>query len=62
MAVVGPWAIRYMKKNIHKAATSSLSDTLDLEAEHMVRAFQTEDAGEAIRAFQDKRKPTFKGR
>lgn len=55
-------AIRYMKKNINHAADSSLASALDLEAEHMVRAFQTDDSKEAIRAFQEKRQPTFKGR
>ena len=55
-------AIRFMKKNINFAATQNLAATLDLEAEHMVRAFQTDDAREAIRAFQQKQKPEFSGR
>ncbi len=54
-------AIRFMKRNINKAATSDLAATLDQEAEYMIRAFQTEDAKEAIRAFMDKRQPSFKG-
>lgn len=55
-------AIRYMKKNINYAVTNTLADTLNLEAEHMIRAFATDDAGAAIRAFQNKEKPTFSGR
>ncbi len=55
-------AIRYMKRNINRAATSDLASALDQEAEYMVRSFQTEDAKEAIRAFQEKRTPEFKGR
>ncbi len=55
-------AIRFMKKNINTAATNPLSVTLDLEAEHMVRCFETEDAREAIKAFMEKRTPAFKGR
>lgn len=55
-------AIRYMKKNINYAANNTLADTLNLEAEHMIRAFATDDAGAAIRAFQNKEKPTFSGR
>ena len=55
-------AIRMMKKNINHAAANGLASTLDMEAEHMVRAFQTDDAREAIKAFQEKRTPEFKGR
>lgn len=55
-------AIRMMKKNLHKAATSDLAATLDMEAEHMVRAFQSDDAREAIAAFQQKREPQFTGK
>lgn len=54
-------AILRMKKNINFATSNNLAATLDLEAEHMIRSFQTEDAGEAISAFKEKRKPTFKG-
>ncbi len=54
-------AIRFMKKNINRAASSDLAAALDLEAEHMVRAFQTDDAREAISAFQEKRNPSFRG-
>lgn len=55
-------AIRYMKKNINTAATSDLATTMAQEADHMLRAFQTDDAREAIAAFQQKRSPSFKGR
>ena len=54
-------AIRFMKKNINRAAVSDLATTLDQEAEHMIRSFKTDDAREAIRAFQNKEKPVFKG-
>ena len=55
-------ALRFMKKNINTAAVSSLAETLDLEAEHTIRAFQTEDSREAVKAFMAKRKPNFSGR
>ncbi len=55
-------AIRFMKKNINTAAVSGLAETLDLEAEHTIRAFATDDAREAIRAFMEKRPPDFQGR
>ena len=55
-------AIRFMKRNINKAAVSDLASTLDQEAEYMVRAFATDDSKEAIRAFMEKRTPEFSGR
>ncbi|MEM1231020.1 MAG: enoyl-CoA hydratase-related protein, partial [Pseudomonadota bacterium] len=55
-------ALRFMKKNIHTAATRDLATTMDLEADHMLRAFATEDSREAIAAFREKRPPTFRGR
>ncbi len=58
----GPTAsIRMMKKNINRAATADLATVLDLEAEHMIQAFRTDDAKAAIRAFQQKEKPVFTG-
>lgn len=55
-------AIRFMKKNINSAATNDLATTMAQEADHMLRAFQTDDAREAIAAFQQKRPPSFRGR
>ena len=36
-------------------------DSLDQEAENMVRSARTTDHKEAVRAFIDKRKPVFVG-
>lgn len=55
-------AIRMMKKNINAALTADLATVLNLEAEHTVRCFETNDAREAVKAFQDKRPPVFSGR
>lgn len=55
-------ALRFMKRNINKAANSDLATVLDQEAEFMIRSFQTEDAKEAIGAFMEKREPNFTGR
>jgi enoyl-CoA hydratase/carnithine racemase len=41
--------------------TSEFLDSLDLEAENMVRAARTSDHKEAVRAFIDKRRPAFAG-
>lgn len=54
-------AIRFMKRNINKAATSDLQCVLDQEAEFTIRSFQTKDASEAIKAFMEKRRPEFTG-
>lgn len=55
-------AVGYMKKNLNVALRSTLSDTLDSEAIHMIRTFETEDHKGAAAAFVEKRQPTFNGR
>jgi len=55
-------AIGYMKRNLNAAGEASLSQVLDMEAEHMVRTMMTEDHAQAARAFVEKRPPEFKGR
>jgi hypothetical protein len=41
--------------------TSDFLDSMDQEAEKMVRAARTTDHKEAVRAFIDERKPAFSG-
>lgn len=55
-------ALGYMKKNLSVAQRGSLSDSLDAEAMHMMRTFETEDHKAAAVAFVEKRAPSFKGR
>jgi enoyl-CoA hydratase/carnithine racemase len=57
-----PIALRYMKDNLNRALREDLQSLLDLECDRMVQSAQTEDYLEAVRAFQDKRAPAFKGR
>jgi enoyl-CoA hydratase/carnithine racemase len=57
-----PIALGYMKDNLDHAVTSGLLDSMDQEAENLVRAARTIDHKEAVRAFVEKRKPTFSGR
>jgi enoyl-CoA hydratase/carnithine racemase len=57
-----PIALGYMKDNLDHAVTSGLLDSMDQEAENLVRAARTIDHKEAVRAFIEKRKPTFGGR
>jgi enoyl-CoA hydratase/carnithine racemase len=57
-----PVALRYMKENLNRALREDLQACLDVEAERMVRSAQTEDYVEAVKAFQERRAPEFKGR
>ncbi len=54
-------ALARMKDNLDHAVTSGFLDSMDQEAENMVRAARTTDHKEAVRAFIDKRKPAFSG-
>src|SRR5256885_11747409 len=54
-------ALAGMKDNLDHALTSGFLDSLDQEAENMVRAARTADHKEPVRAFIDKRKPAFSG-
>lgn len=54
-------AIGYMKRNLNAALSCTLSQTLDLEAVHMVRSMMTDDHKSASIAFVEKRTPEFAG-
>ena len=56
-----PIALRYMKENLNRALSESLRACLDAEAERMVQSATTNDYLEAVRAFQEKRTPVFRG-
>jgi 2-(1,2-epoxy-1,2-dihydrophenyl)acetyl-CoA isomerase len=62
LAAGPPVALRYMKDGLNRALTESLEACLDLEADRMVQSAGTEDYLEAVRAFQEKRAPEFKGK
>ena len=51
-----------MKDTLNRAQREDLPSILDLEADRMVLSAQTEDYLEAVKAFQEKRAPVFKGR
>lgn len=55
-------ALAGMKDNLDNALTADLLESMDREAEYMVRAARTTDHEEAVRAFVDKRKPVFVGK
>jgi enoyl-CoA hydratase/carnithine racemase len=54
-------ALARMKDNLDHAVTSDLLESMDQEAENMVRSARTGDHREAVRAFIDKRRPLFSG-
>ena len=55
-------ALGHMKRNLLAAETEPFQTVLDLEAEHQARCAFTEDHKEAVAAFNEKRRPVFKGR
>lgn len=57
-----PQALRYAKRLLKIAQRTELPDFLDLCAVIQAICHQTEDHGEAIAAFLDKRTPVFTGR
>jgi len=57
-----PIALRFMKDNLNRALGESLETLLELEAERMVDGATSEDYVEAVRAFEERRPPVFKGR
>lgn len=55
-------AFAVMKENLDRALREDLPSCLAGEARGLMRAVQTEDHREAVKAFVEKRKPEFKGR
>jgi 2-(1,2-epoxy-1,2-dihydrophenyl)acetyl-CoA isomerase len=55
-------AYGYMKANINAALTADFRTLLDREATGQTLTGRTEDHKEAVKAFLEKRQPTFKGR
>lgn len=52
-------AIRDIKTAVYESANNDLAAQLDLETENQVRAFESADSAEGIRAFLEKRTPHF---
>ena len=58
----GPLAVRKVKESVVKGLALPLKEALDQEMGFSAEVFSTEDAMEGILAFQQKRKPVWKGR
>jgi len=57
-----PIAVRQAKQSIHKGLQMGLMDGLAFEIESYNRTIPTEDRREGVAAFNEKRKPAFKGK
>ncbi len=57
-----PLALSMSKKMLNRAASMTMADALEAEAEAQTVNFATSDVVEAAIAFAQKREPTFKGR
>ena len=62
IAANGPLAVRQAKKSIHYGLQTDLLTGYRFEIEAYNRLVDTEDRREGVRAFNEKRKPSFKGR
>lgn len=61
IAANGPLAVRQAKQSIHRGLQMSLSDGLAFEIEAYNRLVPTEDRREGVAAFNERRKPVFRG-
>jgi 2-(1,2-epoxy-1,2-dihydrophenyl)acetyl-CoA isomerase len=57
-----PLAIRLAKRMMYKQREMTLESALEDAALNVMITNSSEDVGEGLRAFREKRKPTFKGR
>jgi enoyl-CoA hydratase/carnithine racemase len=61
LAERSPIALRVAKEQLNKSLENPLSAGLDYEAEAWSLLFSTHDAREGVKAFLEKRKPSYKG-
>ena len=62
LAQAPPLAVRAIKKVLFESDRAALERALEFEAETQMKCFPSEDCGEGIRAFFEKRVPRFRGR
>ena len=57
-----PLAVAAHKRMVNQSLSRDLEATLDIEKQTITTMIYTDDYGEAIKAFSEKRKPEFNGR
>ena len=62
IAANAPIAVRQIKQSVARGMQMSLADGLAFEIEAYNRMVPTEDRREGVLAFNEKRKPEFRGR
>lgn len=62
LAEKGPIAMSYAKKRLQESFAMDLASVLDKETEAIVACMDTEDWHEGVSAFNEKRKPVYRGK
>ena len=62
LAQKAPLALALAKKAVYQSEGRDLSGMLDLELDHQLRCFSSEDSTEGLKAFLEKRQPRFSGK
>jgi enoyl-CoA hydratase/carnithine racemase len=57
-----PLSVRQAKKSIHRGLQTDLNTGYRIELELYYKLLDTEDRTEGVRAFNEKRRPIFRGR
>ena len=62
LAVKPPLALALAKRAVYQSGGEGLDAMLDIELDHQLRCFGSEDATEGFSAFLEKRQPLFRGK
>ncbi|PYP84200.1 MAG: 2-(1,2-epoxy-1,2-dihydrophenyl)acetyl-CoA isomerase [Blastocatellia bacterium AA13] len=62
LAASAPMALARIKQGLVYAASHDMAEALEFEAVNQAACFQSDDFGEGVKAFLEKRKPGFTGR